>query len=120
MANLNEKIKELLEIDGSLCAAMVDSKNGMLLASAGSGVDIEIAAAGNTDVLRAKMKTINLLGLNDKVSDILITLEKQYHIIKPLHSVEGIFIYLVLDVRNSNLALARRKVSDFESTIQDI
>lgn len=120
MVSLKERVEELLTIDGSLCAAMVDSKNGMILASAGSGIDIEISAAGHSDVLRAKNKIESMLGTNDKVQDILITMGKQYHIIRPLDSVEGVFIYLALDLRNANLALARRKVNDFESTINDI
>jgi len=120
MANLDDKIAELLDIEGALCAAVVDSKNGMVMANAGAGIDIEIAAAGNTDVLRAKMKTIDLLKLNDKIDDILITLGKQYHVIRPLQSVEGAFIYLVLDTKNANLALARRKVNDFDATIESL
>lgn len=120
MANLNEDIQVLLDVDGSLCAAVVDSSNGMILASCGSGVDIEIAAAGNTDVLRAKMKTMKLLALNDHIDDILITLGKQYHIIRPVQAIEGVFIYLVLDSRRANLALARRKAHDFETTINSI
>lgn len=120
MANLDDKIANLLDIEGSLCAAVVDSNNGMVMATAGAGVDIEIAAAGNTDVLRAKMKTIELLKLNDKIDDILITLGKQYHVIRPLHSVEGAFIYLVLDTKHANLALARRKVNDFDVMIESL
>lgn len=120
MSDLNTALDELLTLDGSLCAAIVDSKNGMILASSGSGIDIEIAAAGNTDVMRAMLKTIKLLGLNDKISDILITLGKQYHVIRPSTFIEGVFIYLVLDVRNANLALARRKAADAEQSITQI
>ncbi len=118
MANINESLSQLLGVDGALCAAVVDSTSGMLLGSAGSGVDMELAAAGNTEVVRAKNKTIQALGLDDTVDDILITLSKQYHIIRPLAAHEGIFIYLVLDKARSNLALARRKVLDVEKQIE--
>ena len=114
MATIKQSLEELLTADGALCAALVDSNSGMMLGSAGSGVDLEVAAAGNTEVMRAKLKTMRSLGLNDVIDDILITLGKQYHILRPLARREGVFIYFVLDRAKSNLALARRKVQDVE------
>ena len=114
MANIKQSLDELLTADGAMCAAVVDSASGMMLGSAGSGVDLEVAAAGNTEVVRAKHKTMRQLGLNDVIDDILITLGKQYHIIRPVSRKEGTFIYFVLDKAKSNLALARRKAADVE------
>ena len=114
MATIKQSLDELLTLDGALCAAVVDSSSGMMLGSAGTGVDLEVAAAGNTEVMRAKLKTMRSLGLNDVIEDILITLGKQYHLIRPLSRKEGVFIYFVLDKAKSNLALARRKVQDLE------
>ncbi|GAA6142200.1 hypothetical protein [Hydrogenophaga sp. 5NK40-0174] len=117
MANIKQTLDELLELDGALCGAVVDSTSGMMLGSAGSGVDLEVAAAGNTEVVRAKIKTMKALGLNDVIEDILITLGKHYHIIRPSARKEGTFIYLVLDKARSNLAMARRKVQDVEKEL---
>lgn len=114
MANIKQSMDELMSCDGALCAALVDSSSGMILGAIGSGVDMEVAAAGNTEVVRAKMKTMKALNLNDTIEDILITLGKQYHIIRPMLRKEGLFIYLVLDKTKSNLALARRKVLEVE------
>ena len=118
MANLNESLQDLMTLDGALCAAVVDYNSGMLLGSIGSGVDLELAAAGNTEVVRAKMKTMKSLGLNDSIEDILITLGKQYHILRPAEKINGIFIYYVLDSGRANLALARRKITDVESKLE--
>ena len=117
MANLNDSLNELMTMDGALCAAVVDYSSGMMLGSVGSGVDMELAAAGNTEVVRAKMKTMKALGLNDNIDDILITLGKQYHLIRPSQKLAGVFVYYVLDKARSNLALARRKVADVESNM---
>jgi len=118
MASLNETLKDIMSIDGAIATALVDSTSGMMLGSAGSGVDLEVAAAGNTEVVRAKLKTMKSLALNDEIEDILISLGRQYHIIRPIASKVGLFLYVVLDRGRSNLALARRKVLDAEALMQ--
>ena len=114
MADIKQTLDELMTLDGAMCAAVVDSSSGMILGSTGSGVDMEVAAAGNTEVVRSKMKTMRALGLNDVIEDILITLGKHYHIIRPSARKEGVFIYFVLDKQRSNLAMARRKTQDVD------
>lgn len=118
MASIKQSIEQLLTCDGAMCAALVDSSSGMILGQAGSGVDLEVAAAGNTEVVRAKLRTMRDLGLDDAIEDMLITLGKQYHILRPLAKHEGLFMYLVLDKTKSNLALARRKVQDVEKGLE--
>ena len=115
MGNLAQSLEELLQIDGALAVAVVDSNSGMVLGKAGGGLDLDVAAAGNTEVVRAKMKTMKSLGLKDAIEDILITLTKQYHIIRPMAERPGVFIYLVLDKAKSSLALARLKTAEIES-----
>lgn len=112
MSNITETLEALLKVDGATNAAIVDSSSGMLLGKAGAGMDLDVAAAGNTEVVRAKLKTIKALGLQDTIEDILITLSTQYHIIRPLASMPEVFIYLVLESSRSNLALARLKVKE--------
>jgi len=103
--------------DGAMCAAVVDHESGMMLGSIGSGVDLEVAAAGNTEVVRAKAKTMRSLGLNDVIEDILITLGKQYHLIRPSSRKEGAFVYFVLEKSKANLALARRKMQETDKNL---
>lgn len=117
MASIKQSMDEIMTIDGAMCAALVDSGSGMILGQIGSGVDLEVAAAGNTEVVRAKLKTMRSLGLNDTIEDILITLGKQYHILRPMEKHDGLFLYLVLDKSRSNLALARRKTQDVEQSL---
>ena len=117
MATVTESLKELLRIEGAMCAALVDANSGMILGSAGSGPDVDIAAARTTEVVRAKLRTMKSLGLADAIEDILITLSKQYHIIRPIQAKPGLFMYLVLDRSRANLAMARRSCQDAEGSL---
>lgn len=117
MATIKQELDELMTCDGAMCAAVVDASSGMMMGSIGSGVDLELAAAGNTEVVRAKLKTIRSLGLDDVIEDILITLGRHYHIIRPMSRKEGVFIYFVLDKSKANLALARRKAAEVEKDL---
>jgi hypothetical protein len=119
MANPKEALPKLMEIDGCVGVCIVDSNSGMMLAAAGGGahVNLEVAAAGNTEVVRAKRKTMKALNLNDQIEDILITLGKQYHLIRPLSSNDALFIYLALDKSKSNLAMARHHLASVEKDL---
>ena len=120
MSNIQEVINGLMDIEGAIGCAIVDYTSGMLLGSGGGGVDLELAAAGNSEVVKAKIKTMKSLGLNGGIEDILITLDAQLHIIRPSTTNDGLFLYMVLDKKNANLALARRKVADLEKTLQRV
>jgi predicted regulator of Ras-like GTPase activity (Roadblock/LC7/MglB family) len=117
MSNLKESMAKLMEVDGAVAVAIVDSSSGLVLGKEGSGFDLDLAGAGNTEVVRAKMKTMKSLNLNDRIEDILITLGKQYHIIRPIEKADGLFAYLVLLKDRANLALARRRVADVEAAL---
>ena len=117
MAGLSESLNQLMAIEGAQAVALVDHDSGMLLGEAGSGLDMEVAAAGNTEVIRAKMKTCTALRLDDTIEDILISLGRAYHIMRPVSQRPGLFFYIVLDRRRANLAMARRKVQDVEALL---
>jgi hypothetical protein len=122
LMNIETALKEAMTTEGALGVALVDWESGMSLGALGGGkyLDLEVAAAGNTEVIRAKMRTMESLRLNDSIEDILITLAKQYHIIRLLKSAAGgqnMFLYLVLDRAKANLALARHNLKRIESEL---
>ena len=120
MAQLDNVIADLLAIEGANGAAIVDIDSGMALAAGGTpGFDLNVAAAGNTDVVRSKLRAMELLGIQEQIEDILITLESQYHLIRPLtaRSGHGLFLYLSLDRSRANLAMARHHLRRIEALL---
>jgi hypothetical protein len=121
VATLEQSLKEAMNITGAIGVALVDFDSGMMLGSAGGGpaLDLEVAAAGNTEVVRAKMATMAQLGLKEKIEDILITLGTQYHLIRLVDSDKGtgLFFYLALTKAQANLAMARRQLNEIESEL---
>ena len=117
-SNLKQCMDTAMTIDGAQAVALVDYRSGMCLAQAGGGMNLDLAAAGNTEVVRAKLKTMESLGLRRGIEDILITLGDQYHLIRLVPNNLGLFLYLVLDKAKGNLALARYKLTDIERSLK--
>jgi hypothetical protein len=120
MSNAKQVLEEAMAIEGALGVALADYKSGMLLGSAGggAGLNLEVAAAGNSEVLRAKLKVMQSLGLKDKIEDILITLGNQYHLIRLFTKTQNLFIYLVLNKSQANLAMGRHKLTELEGKLE--
>jgi hypothetical protein len=121
MADLTTSLKEAMTISGAVGVALVDYDSGMTLGTEGgsSELNLEVAAAGNTEVVRAKMNTMRQLGLNEDIEDILITLGTQYHLIRLIRSNKGkgLFLYLALMKAQANLAMARRSLQGIEQNL---
>ncbi|MEV0296836.1 hypothetical protein [Nocardia sp. NPDC050710] len=122
MSNMDLSLKNMMVIDGAIGAAVVDYNSGMALGTLGTSktLDLQVAAAGNTEVVRAKMRTIEQLGLNEDIEDVLITLSSQYHIIRPMtgRKSRGLFLYLALDKGRANLAMARHRLKGIEEELE--
>ncbi len=122
MADLDTSLKEAMSIEGAIGVALVDHTSGMTLGLLGGGPDLDlaVAAAGNTDVVRAKMRTLEMLNMQEAIEDILITLDTQYHIIRPLASRggRGLFLYMALSRSRANLGLARHQLRRIEEELQ--
>jgi hypothetical protein len=122
MVSADVALKDAMLIDGAQGAALVDYTSGMALGVLGGSKDLDlvIAAAGNTDVVRAELRTLESLRIRDGIEDILITLGSQYHLIRPLSgpAENGLFLYLVLDRARANLAMARHQLKRIENEIE--
>jgi hypothetical protein len=113
-------LADAMQIDGALGAVLVDSGSGMALATAGGpvGIDLDVAAAGNSSVMHAVRRALTDLSLHQSVEDVLITLDKQFHVIRPLARQDDLFLYLVLDRARSNLGMARFQLAGIERSLR--
>ena len=121
--NIDTAMKEAMSIAGAIGVALVDYESGMSLGTSGGGdwLNLELAAAGNTEVVRSKLRVMSTLAINDSIEDILITLHRQYHLIRLMNSMKNrssLFLYLVLEREQSNLALARHNLRRIEADLQ--
>ncbi|WP_018348835.1 hypothetical protein [Longispora albida] len=120
-ADMDSALKEAMAIEGAIGVAIADYTSGMALGVLGGGkdLDLSVAAAGNTDVVRAKMRAMEMLNLSDAIEDILITLGSQYHLIRPVttRTGGGLFLYLALQKNRANLAMARHQLRRIEEEL---
>ena len=119
--DIEPALKSAMDLDGALGAALVDYDSGMALGMLGGGrdLDLEVAAAGNTQVIRAKLRTMESLGLSDDIEDILITSRRHYHLILLLSTSPSatLFLYLALDRTRANLAMARHQLRQIQNAL---
>ena len=118
MSNIDHSLDMAANIKGAFAVALVDFDSGMTLGSRGGSpeFDLDVAAPGNSDVVRTKLEVMQKLGLRETIEDILITLDTQYHLIRPIHGLndEKLFLNLELNRAQANLAMARRDLRVIE------
>jgi predicted regulator of Ras-like GTPase activity (Roadblock/LC7/MglB family) len=109
-------------IKGLIGACLVDSDSGTMLASEGGqngeSLDFNLVAALKSNTVKAKQHAVEQLGLNQRIEDILITLDKQVHLIRPLERNSSMFVYLALDKASSNLGMARIQLKSIEANMK--
>jgi len=121
VTDIDYALNAAANIKGAFAVALVDYDSGLTLGSRGGSAefDLDVAAPGNSEVVRSKLQVMESLGLRETIEDILITLQSQYHLINVLKGQgnAGLFIYLVLNRVTANLALARHKLRAVAATV---
>ena len=99
------------DMPGFMAASLVDTESGMTLGLKSNRPDFDLAAASayNSEMVKAKLKTMRVLNLATHLEDMLLTLGDQIHLIKIVSP--GTFLYLAADRAVTNLALVRSAVN---------
>ncbi len=109
----------ITDLPSLVAIAVVDTNSGMSLASHSNSPSLnpDTAAAYNTEVVKQKQKAMAALKLTgETIQDILITLSNQIHLLK-LNDNGTKFIYLVVNSRDTNLAIAREVLRNHASQL---
>ena len=109
---LNALIEDIAnDINGFIGASVVDLESGMPLTSSSvrPDFDLDVASAYNSEIVKNKLRTIEALGLDASLEDMLLTLDTQLHLIKMVTA--EMFLYLAADRQATNLALLRSAVN---------
>ncbi|MCX8745509.1 hypothetical protein J3U68_08815 [Snodgrassella sp. B3882] len=117
-------IDKMAHTKGVMACAVVDYESGMLLDGVSpSGMDLDILSVCNTEIVRSEVKAIERLYGEDEteeaIEDILISLHKEYYLLRPMQSSKGVFMFMVLDRKTANLALARRALEIADHQYED-
>lgn len=112
-------LARLRSVEGFIGACLVDGEGGTMLEAAGGDgrLDLAVAAAANSEVVRTKREAMRALALDDEIEDLLFTLGRQYHLIRPLRSRAGFFLYLAIERGRANLAAARMALAEVEKAL---
>lgn len=117
--DVEDTLAEIMDLDGAVGAAIVDYENGMTFGTVGGrNLDMELAGAGTSEVVRSERNLIHDLRLNERIEDILISLKGQYHLVQMCQHHENVFIYLVINRDQGNLGLARRSINKVDEQLE--
>lgn len=112
---ISDCLQEILTVNGALATGIGNWKTGQCLSKEGLNKadfptsKIETAVTHNSEVIRAKQRAAAALEFDDKIDDILISLTRQWHMMKLL-KVEGYFLYIALDRSKSSISSAGLKL----------
>jgi len=110
--DLINNVKE--NIPGYIAISVAEMSSGESLVSNSNipEFDPALASAYNVEIINAKRKAIEALGLKENLNDIHFQLDEQIHVIDISPSGEY-FVYLAVDSKKANLALSRKLLKKY-------
>jgi hypothetical protein len=110
----------LAGLDGVFACAVVDGSTGLILARHSREdhlVQLGLAAAASTQVLRAHQQAARDMGLTTEVDEVMTSAGPRHHVMRTVSRHPGLFLFAVLDKQRTNLALARYKLMEAEQSL---
>lgn len=112
-----EHLEVLSRIQGFVGGGIVDAETGISLGfRGGAGVDMELAGSMLCDMMAAHEAAKDQSGIQDTTDEIIVTLDKELHMLRPVDNGGTLFVHLVLDKAKSNLGKARLDLKQMEQS----
>jgi hypothetical protein len=108
-------------VNGFIAVAIAEIETGLCFGSYStkSDFDVELAAAYNIEVVKAKLAAVQNLGLaGNEIEDILITLTTQIHILD-VSPNKKYMIYLSVDKSKANLGMTRGVLRKYKVELEE-
>lgn len=122
---IDDCLARMMTIPGAQRVTLVDCASGLAVAAAGREdiVDQHEDAAGATDVVRAVLASpaLSATAVGDDVEEIIVCGAAGYHLLALSGAdLDGhLFVHLLLDRENGNLALARLRMQSLVREMAD-
>ena len=110
----------MLLLDGMLGCAVVDGRTGLVLARElreDQPVDIELAAATASQMLRHQRQSSRDMGLSEPIDEIITSAGPRHQVVRTLPRHPELFMLALLDKHRTNLALARFQLIEVERNL---
>jgi serine/threonine protein kinase len=111
-------ISGLSQISGFIGGCLIDSQSGeMIAAEGGKDMNLQTAGAAHAEIIRAKQKAVQIMGVADQIDDVLVSMGNQLHMIRPLGPNSETFLFVAMDRSTANLGMARVQVRQVEQSL---
>lgn len=120
MADITQTIDQMMQIDGVLGAAILDTESGLPLAAKGNGTfDMEVTSGGAVDVLRAWNRGSERTDRQQPVETVIGLYPETIAMIKVLTGRNSnLAMMLLMERTRSNQALANHKLGLLANDLQ--
>ncbi|MFK5975244.1 MAG: hypothetical protein QM493_01940 [Sulfurovum sp.] len=113
IVKIKKVLNEVLDFEGTVAVSLVDYQSELILYSVNyDNFDITLVSDNNNKVVHSIIKMIDNHNRQYKdIVDIVIVHEHHIYIYTYLNLDRDFFIYLIIDNKKTNLALARNKIA---------
>ncbi|HEY5934450.1 MAG TPA: response regulator [Kofleriaceae bacterium] len=109
-------VDRLRRVDGYMTACLVDSTSGVILGADGDvGFDLQGAVACYSELYRVKLAAASAIVPDDHVEDIVLTYQRQYHVLHAVLAEPTCFLYVVFE-RPGSIAMVTRALAAAEAS----
>jgi len=111
-------LKQFNKIEGLIVLALVDALDGSILETIGDeSFNFDFVATEDVNLFNYQKKLMDEISPHDFLESVLMSTDHQYHIITPLETNHCVFLYAILDRKQTNLGYASHEIQKVERNL---